>query len=60
MVEQKLSEILSEDDASRYLDSLSPEERRPRYSANRKVVVRTSFTAEQIELANKVSSPSDD
>lgn len=43
--------VLVEDDASRYLDSLTQEERRPVYRPSEPPKGSTDFTPEEIEIA---------
>ncbi len=50
-------DLLVEDDASRYLDELSAEERRPEYIRNRLPDTSTMFTEEEVDLAFQIFSP---
>lgn len=48
-----------EDDASRYLDSLTDEERQPKYIRNRLPSGKRDFTKEETDLAWETVPPDD-
>jgi len=50
-------DLLIEDDASKYLDSLSPEQRRPQFVKNKLPRSRRPFTNEEREAARVAYTP---
>ena len=56
----KLKRILQEDDASKFLDSLPEDERRPKYIQNRLPKSPESFSKEEVEAAKAIYDPAED
>jgi hypothetical protein len=57
MSQDKLRQILVEDDASRFLEGLPEKERRPQYMKNALPTSPETFTEEEREAAMAVFSP---
>jgi hypothetical protein len=52
-----LKRMLVVDDASRYLDDLAPEQRRPQFVKNKLPESHRSFTKDERELAKQIYAP---
>lgn len=52
-----LAELLVSDDGARYLNELTPEQRRPYYVRNKLPEVRVDYTAEQRRQADDILTP---